>query len=152
MENRYKLFTGLISNISRCIQKIKNEEMEALGFKGKHVQCLFSLYNSDGGESFTELSELCGEDKGMLSRTIKELIEQDLVYIDEQGNKKYRNRVKLTEKGMKISSIISEKIVEMIEKGSEEITEDERQVLYSSLSRISNNLTNICKNYGGKYD
>ena len=47
MENRYKTFTNLIVHISRSIQKIKNEEMSLLGFKGTQVQCLFSLYSLD---------------------------------------------------------------------------------------------------------
>lgn len=152
MEERYKVFTGLITNISRCIQKIKNEEMEALGFKGKQVQCLFSLYTTQGGATSTELSELCGEDKGMLSRTIKELIEQGLVYIDEQKSQKYRNPIKLTEKGFEISEIIADKISKMLEEVSRGISQKSRDNLYSSLSHISKNLTKICENYGGKDD
>lgn len=150
MEDRYKTFTGLITNISRCIQKIKNGEMEALGFKGKQVQCLFALYTTSGGATSTELSEICGEDKGMLSRTIKELIEQGLVYVDEQKNQKYRNPLKLTQKGTEIAKTIADKISKMLDEGSAGISQANRENMYRCLSQISKNLTKICENYADK--
>ena len=149
MEQRYETFTALILNISRCVQKIKNEEMTALGLKGRQVQCLFALYNSKGGASVTALCELCGEDKGMMSRTLKELIAQGLVYVDEQKERKYRNPVKLTEKGVEVAGIVSAKISKMVDLGSTGIKENEREQMYRSLSLISDNLTKICNNYKG---
>ena len=149
MEQRYETFTSLILNISRCVQKIKNVEMANLGLKGKQVQCLFALYNSDDGASVTALWELCGEDKGMMSRTLKELIAQGLVYVDEQEKRKYRNPIKLTEKGAEVAGIVSAKISEMVDLGSIGITENGRKQLYHSLSLISDNLTKVCNNYKG---
>lgn len=147
MEQRYETFTSLILNISRCVQKIKNVEMAALGLKGKQVQCLFALFNSDDGASLTALCEMCGEDKGMMSRTIKELIAQGLIYVDEQKDRKYRNPIKLTEKGTEIANIVSVKISEMLDTGSMGITEYDRERLYHTLTQISDNLTKICNNY-----
>ena len=147
MEQRYETFTALILNISRCVQKIKNAEMAVLGLKGRQVQCLFALFNSEGGASMTALCELCGEDKGMMSRTLKDLTAQGLVYIDEQGERKYRNPVKLTEKGAEVAGIVSEKISEMVDLGSMGISENEREQMYRTLSLISDNLTKICNNY-----
>lgn len=147
MEQRFETFTSLILNISRCVQKIKNVEMAALGLKGKQVQCLFALFNLEDGASLTALCELCGEDKGMMSRTLKELAAQGYVYVDEQQNKKYRNPVKLTQKGIEVANIVSVKISEMLDLGSMGISETERDQLYSTLTLISDNLTAICKNY-----
>lgn len=147
MEQRFETFTSLILNISRCVQKIKNVEMAALGLKGKQVQCLFALFNLDDGASLTALCELCGEDKGMMSRTLKELTEQGYVYVDEQKNKKYRNPVKLTQKGTEVANIVSVRISEMLDLGSMGISEVERERLYSTLTQISDNLTAICNNY-----
>lgn len=147
MNQRYETFTLLIINISRCVQKIKNTEMAALGLKGRQVQCLFSLFNLNNGASLTALCEMCGEDKGMMSRTLKDLIAQQLVYIDEQKEQKYRNPFKLTQKGITIANIVSAKISEMLNLGSMGITEDDREHLYRTLTQISDNLTNICNNY-----
>ena len=150
MEQRYETFTALILNISRCVQKIKNEEMAALGLKGRQVQCLFALYNAEDGASVTTLCELCGEDKGMISRTLKDLTARGLVYVDEQKDRKYRNPVKLTEQGAEVAGIVSAKITEMVDLGSMGITEDDRKQMYRSLTLISNNLTKICSNYKGE--
>ena len=149
MEQRYETFTALILNISRCVQKIKNEEMAPLGLKGRQVQCLFALYNSEDGASVTTLCELCGEDKGMISRTLKDLTARGLVYVDEQKERKYRNPVKLTEKGAEAAGIVSKKISEMVDLGSMGITEDDRKQMYRSLTLICDNLTKICNNYKG---
>ncbi len=152
MEQRYDLFTGLILNISRCIQKIKNTEMSAFGYKGKQVQCLFTLYNCHGGASLKELCERCDEDKGAMSRTIKELVENDLVFVEEKNEQKYKNPVKLTEKGKSFAKIVSDRISQMLDAASVGISDKEREVLYKSLGCISGNLTKICENYGVKND
>ena len=149
MEQRYETFTALILNISRCVQKIKNEEMAALGLKGRQVQCLFALYNSDDGASVTTLCELCGEDKGMMSRTLKDLTAQGLVYLDEQSDRKYRNPFKLTERGAEAAGIVSEKISEMLDLGSLGVTVADREQMYRTLTQISDNLTKICSSYKG---
>lgn len=149
MEHRYQLFTDLILNISRCIQKIKNSEVAELGLKGKQVQCMFILDKKKDGASLTELCDLCNEDKGAMSRTVKELMNKDLVYLDEQSTQKYRNPIKLTEKGKGNSAIILDKISTMLKMGGSGITETERGIFYKALTQISNNLTQICENYGG---
>ena len=147
MEQRFETFTALMLNISRCVQKIKNAEMSALGLKGTQVQCLFALYNLDDGATLTALCDICGEDKGMMSRTLKELTAQGFVYVDEQKNRKYRNPIKLTEKGVEVANIVSVKISEMLDLGSLGISEVDRERLYRTLTQISDNLTRICKNY-----
>ena len=85
----------------------------------------------------------------MMSRTLKELTEQGLVYVDEQKDRKYRNPVKLTEKGAKVANHVSVKISEMLDLGSMGITEKDREQMYRSLAQISDNLTKICNNYKG---
>lgn len=152
MEQRYTTFSLLLINISRCVQKIKNVEMAALGLKGKQVQCLFGLYNCAEGASLTKLGEMCGEDKGMMSRTVKELAEEGLVYVDAKSERKYKNPIRLTEKGEHIARIVAEKISSILEEGGAGISDDERSQLYHSLGIISENLTEICGNYAREQD
>ncbi|MCH5350992.1 MAG: winged helix-turn-helix transcriptional regulator [Clostridiales bacterium] len=147
MEQRYETFTLLVLNLSRCVQKIKNKEVESLGLKGTHVQCLFTLFNSDKGASLTELCSICGEDKGMMSRTLKELTAKGLVYIDEQENKKYRNPYKLTELGTESAKIVSEKVSRILDLVAVGVTEEDRVKMYDTLSHICNTLTEFCKSY-----
>ena len=152
MEERYQTFTSLILNISRCIHKIKNSEVAELGMKGKHVQCLFFLYKYSEGASLTQLCEFCDEDKGAMSRTVKELIHKGMVYVDETSSQKYRNPIKLTLQGKANAGIVSEKIAHMVASGGKGLTEKEREVFYRSLIQISKNLTAVCENYGGQND
>ena len=121
--------------------------MANFGFKGKQVQCLFTLYHADQGLSLTELCELCEEDKGAMSRTIKELTAQELLFVAEQDTQKYRNPIKLTEKGKNFAKIVTDKIASMFDAARQGITQTERDHLYTALARIADNLTKICKNY-----
>lgn len=148
MEKRYTTFSLLLINISRCVQKIKNVEMAALGLKGRQVQCLFCLYNSPEGASLTRLCELCGEDKGMMSRTVKELAGNGLIYVEAKGGRKYKNPVRLTEEGERIAEIVAERISAILEKGGAGISDGERAQLYRLLGIVSENLTEICGKYG----
>ncbi len=147
MEQRYATFSLLLINISRSVQRIKNVEMAALGLKGRQVQCLFGLYNCAEGVSLTKLGEMCGEDKGMMSRTVKELIGEGLVYVDVNSGRKYKNPIRLTEKGEHIARVVADKISAILEEGSAGISDGEREQLYHSLGVISENLAEICKKY-----
>lgn len=152
MEQRYNLFTNLIADISRNIQKIKNAEMSVYGLKGKQVQCLFALYNSKGGASLTGLCEMCAADKGAMSRTVKELAESGLVYTDGNSAQKYKNPVKLTEKGEAFGNVVAEKISDVICSAGAGISDGEREILYKTLMRISDNLSDVLKERGVKND
>lgn len=147
MEERYSTFSLLLLNISRCVQKIKNVEMAALGLKGTQVQCLFELYRAPEGVPLTKLCALCGEDKGKLSRTVKELSEKELVFVETSGGRKYKNPLRLTEKGKDVAGVVAEKISSMLGKGSFGMSKREREGLYRSLTVISDNLSEICKTY-----
>lgn len=144
METRYKNFTGLILNISKCIQKIKNIEMKNLGYKGSQVEILFALYSEKKGMTSTELQKFCFEDKALISRTVKELSGQNLVFIEENSNQKYKNKIKLTEKGFEIGKIVTEKISKMVELSGRGIVAKDRENMNQSLSTILGNLTKIC--------
>lgn len=152
MEPRYQTFTQLILQISRGIQKIKNVEMAALGLKGKQVQCLFVLDQAPDGVSLTELCEITNEDKGAMSRTIKELTTQGLVYLEEKTAQKYRNPIKLTAAGQATAKIVTDKIAAILSIVSADIAPTERATMYRALGQIADNLTQICTNYGGKND
>ena len=43
MVERYGVFTQRIARISRCIRRLKAEEMARFGLKGPHVSCLYYL-------------------------------------------------------------------------------------------------------------
>lgn len=152
MKVRFERFTSLIWNINRCIQKIKCYEMEELGLKGNQVQCLFHLKVERKELSSSQLCLLCGEDKAAISRTIKELENKGLVYTAEIENRKYKKPIKLTEEGEKVAEKILAKIDDLFAMGSVGIQEKDREKFYAQLTKIYDNLTEICNNFGGNND
>ncbi len=151
MENRYEKFSYLITDINRSLQRIKNLEMKELGLKGKQVQVMYYLYRHSEGCSLSQLSKLCGEDKGAISRTVKELY--SLKYLSTEGdNGKYKNPIKLTILGREIGEIIADKIEILLNKGSMGIKKEDREDFYSNLEIISKNLQEICNKKGEDND
>ncbi len=153
MESRFGKFTGLLIGISRGIQKIKNVEMEKLGLKGKQAVALFQLYCS-GGLTASELCMACDEDKAATSRVVKELEEAGFVFVEVGGQKKYRNKIKLTQKGETLAKIVAEKIESMVEFAG--LGVKDREKLYEMLEQILTNIQKICSQddgeLGGKND
>ena len=144
MESRFEKFTALITNIGRCIQKIKSMEMKELGLKGKQVLCIFHLSNSVDGLSSTQLFKICEEDKAAISRTIKELESLQLVFVQD-GEKKYRNPIKLTQKGRKVAQQIQEKINQIFAEVGTGLQDEERKSMYCTLELIHANLKKFVK-------
>lgn len=150
MESRYSEFTGLITNINKYIQKIKNFEMDEFGLKGNQVQCLFHLFNSSEELTPVMLCKLCGEDKAAISRTLADLESKGLVIVPNTSDKKYKLPVLLTDKGKFVGTAINQKIDDIWITASVGINESERTNLYKSLNKINENLQEICKKYEEK--
>jgi MarR family. len=90
----FEIFTSTIWQITKSIQRLKTKEMSKLGLRGAHAMCLFYLRQSEPGLTAAELSELCGLDKGAVSRTLAELEAKEYISFPEPENKhKYRAKV-----------------------------------------------------------
>ena len=143
MENRYELFTGLITKINRLIKRIKTDAMAEFELKVPHTSCLFYLY-TDGSLNATQLCERCESDKGAMSRTLDFLEKEGYITFDKCGARKYKNPVKLTEKGVLVGEKLSEKIDNVLMRAGEGLADDDRVKLYAGLALISDNLQGIC--------
>ena len=142
MENRFKLFTVLISKVNRCIKKIKAEEMAEFNLKSAHVSCLYYLYEE---ESLTakELCDICDEDKAAISRSIDYLETNGYLNCDSKTVKRYRSPLKLTEKGKLVAQKLSEKINRILAEAGFGLSDEHRAIFYNSLNLITNNLEKI---------
>ena len=145
IEERYRVFTGLILSLSRSIQKIKNAEMAKFELKGSQVQCIFTLYHAGKGMNLSDLAELCGEDKGAMSRTVKQLTEQGLVEQEKEEGRQYRTPVRLTPKGWEFASYVTKRIAEIARMGGVGLTEQGRDEMYRTLEQIDANLEKFCE-------
>lgn len=150
MQERFKNFTVLIAKISRSIRRIKTEEMEEFNLKSPHVSCLYYLYK-ESSLTAKELCDICQEDKSALSRSIEYLENNGYITCNSDLKKRYKSSLVLTEKGKEIAIIIANKIDNILNTASQGLSEENRIILYESLNLISENLNNICENYGDKY-
>ena len=147
MKERYESFTGLIAKIGRYIKRVKSEEMAEYDLKGPHVSCHYQLYNR-GPLTAKQLSDLCDEDKAAISRSIEYLEEHGYILSDSTVKKRDKSRLTLTEEGMRVGAVLTEKINSILDVASSGITDEERAVMYKCLMTISDNLKKICDEYG----
>lgn len=141
MQDRFETFIKETTAIYRAVQQIKNMEMTELGLKGMHVMCVYFLYKHPDGLTAAQLSEMCGEDKASISRTVTTLKEKGYITEDQADfPKKYRSVISLTESGQALGKIEHEKIVKVFQAGGQGLAEQNRAGFYSSLCLIAENL------------
>lgn len=146
MQERFQTFTILIARLNRCIRKIKTEEMAELDLKSPHVSCLYYLYKADSLTS-KELCDICEEDKANISRSIEFLEKNGYIVSRSKTEKRYKSPLILTEKGRETGAHIVRKIDAVLESVGEGVPEDQREIMYRSLSVICDNLQKICDAY-----
>lgn len=153
MSDRFQDFTHLISNIGRTINKIKNIEMKKFGLKGTQVNCLFYLCENPQGMTAQEICIRSSEDKGAISRALKELEENNFIESEkDETKKKYNCKLKLTAKGMEVAKYIEEKIASILNYDKNFISDEELSSFYRTFNKIYDNLKNISNDCEVKND
>lgn len=150
MTQRFETFVTSITQIYRCIQKIKTFEMQPLGLKSIHVMCLFQLQQHPEGLTASQLTALCEEDKGAISRALSVLESKNLVVFgDHPGqSKRYRTRITLSEAGQDAAHRIDTRIEAAVEQGGRGLSEQSRAEFYRALQLIAENLHTVCAQQG----
>lgn len=142
MEQRFETFTVLINRIGRSIKRLKAGQMAQLELKGPYVSCLYYLYRC-GPMTAAELCERCDEDKAAISRSLDSLERGG--YLQPQAGKKYKSKLLLTDLGRKTGEEVSGRIERILLSAGAGLTEQERQIMYGALEKISVNLEKIEK-------
>lgn len=140
MIDRFELFTTTITQIYKNLQRIKMQEMSGFELRGTYTMCMFELNRNPEGLTITQLSQLCGEDKAAISRTVSELVKRGLV--TSNNDKKYRAPLILTKEGKETACKIDTLASTAVEAGSNGLTTEEIKIFYKALTTISNNLNN----------
>lgn len=145
MLERFENLTAGITQIYKCIQRIKKHRMNSLGLKGTHAMCIHYLSVHPEGLTAADLSRVCLEDKASVSRILSDLEEQGYIhYGTDSDGKKYRANALLTESGKEYAKKVNELILHATQEGGTGLTDEEREVFYRVLFRISDNLTRLC--------
>lgn len=141
MISRYERLSAVVAEISRLISKTSACVMGEFGLRGSWARYLLAMRKTNAPVTAARLCELCGRDKADTSRFIAELGARGLVERVSRGN--YRARIKLTEEGERIADAINERALTIISYVSGDITDGAREVLYSSLDSIAENLKRL---------
>lgn len=144
MNQRFETFVTAISQIYRSLQRLKSMEMADFGLKGTHVMCLYQLQKHEEGLTFSQLAQLCDEDKAAISRTVSELRDQELAVIPDAETRKYKKRIFLTEKGKTVTVAMDQKIVDAVNAATQGYTMEERDIFIRVLLQVADNLQAAC--------
>ena len=143
MLSRFEQFSTAIFSIYQYIQKIERIEMSKYGLKGSHTQCLIALQQHPQGLTASKLCEVCDKDKAAVSRTIAELEDMGLLERKSNTGYNYRAILMLTEKGLHAANQISTLAATAAERASADLSSEQREMFYNSLSLIADNLSKL---------
>lgn len=111
--------------------------MKSLGLKASHVMCLLYIGLHEEGLTPVELSALCAEDKAAVSKNLASLRAMDLVVPSEDsGDKVYRVKYKLTEKGAGIYEELGNYIVDSVEACAAGMSMEEGSVFFRTFDAV----------------
>lgn len=116
--------------------------MAEFHLKGPHVTCLYYIYKMKSLTS-SELCDISLEDKAAISRSIDYLEKNGYLTCKYPFSKRYRAPLILTEKGMVTAEKIAKKVDAVLDSAGVGVSDDEREILYRSLTAISENLEKI---------
>lgn len=145
MLNRFARFSLSIAEIDRCWHKLAAEEMAKYGLNSPHAVYLITLYQYSDGITAAKLGELCCKNKADVSRMVSILEQKGLVRREAVGGNRYRARLLLTEEGKQAAEQVQGRAALAVELAGSGMTEDEREVFYRCLERITANLQTLSR-------
>ena len=145
MIDRFERFSFSISEISRHWHKLATEEMAQYGLKGTHSIYLLMLNRYPDGLTAPQLCELCDRDKADVSRMMTIMEDKGLVTKEYARESKYRGIFKLTPSGVTAAEHVRLRATLAVEEAGKELTEEQRQIFYSAMELILNNLRRLSK-------
>lgn len=135
MIERFEKFSFNIFSIYHYLHKIMSDEMKHYGLKGPYAIYLIAMSRNESGITSARLAEICGRNKADVSRAISDFERNGL--IKRSGDTAYNARIVLTESGKNISTALAKKAMNAVSLVGKDLTEDKREVLYSSLESIA---------------
>ena len=145
MLNRFARFSLAISEIDRCWHKLAADEMAKYELNSPHAVYLTTLYDYPEGITAAKLGELCCKNKADVSRMVRIMERKGLVRKVAIGVNLYRAKLLLTEKGRQAAEHVKQRAAVAVELGGAGMTDEEREVFYRCLERITANLQALSK-------
>lgn len=145
-QERFEDFVGMISALSKEIQRIKMVEATKLGIKGADVMLLYQLARHPQGLTGAELARRCGVTRAAVSRALATLEDKGFVMVQpDPGAGRYRAAVMLSARGTAAMESASRIIDRVVSESGDAVSERNRAIMYSSLSTILDQLKKISR-------
>ena len=145
MVDRFERFSFAISEISRYWHKITADEMGRYELKGPHSVYLAVMYRYPEGITAPQLCALCGKDRSDVSRAMSLMERKGLVRKEGIYQNCYGGALKLTEEGMAAAEHVCRRASLAVQIAGEDLSDENRAVLYESLEKIASKLRTISK-------
>ncbi len=134
MNHDMSLLPMLFSALQKKMMEQHQKIMDLYHISKAHVPYLMMLNANKDGMTQHELSEKSFLDKAHTSRALKELIESGIL---EKGDiTKYKNKYKLTEKGLEIAKAFKAQGAKMHQRVFEVLTKEELSQLRSIIAKL----------------
>lgn len=142
MSYRFLHFSESIARLDRLMRKAKMNGTRDLGLKSSHTMILYLLHEKPEGRSFAEMAALSISDTGLMSRTLKELRDLNLIEkIEVDG--KYKAVYQLTSEGRARASSIAARIEQAENIVSADISEEDVNAFYRVADQITRNIEKL---------
>ncbi len=142
MQDRFETFTSLIAKIGRNIRRIKNSALASYNLRSQHISVLYYLFSGENLTA-TDLCDRTKEDKSTISRALDYLESRGYLVCESRTAKRYKSPLVLTDKGRDVGRKISDTVNRVLDEAGAGLTEEDRAILYRSLSTVSENLEKI---------
>lgn len=145
MLKRFARFSLAIAEIDRCWHKLAAEEMAKYDLNSPHAVYLNTLCQYPEGVTAAKLGELCGKNKGDVSRMVTILEKKGLVRKERVGRNLYRAKLLLTEAGKQAAEHVCKRAAVAVELAGAGLSEEDRKGFYNCLELITENLQKLCE-------
>lgn len=145
---RFAKLALLVDGIHKSIHKMKGEAAPHLGIKAVHVFWIYELMNHEEGLTGAELASKTMIDRSLVSREIEVLKRNGFVRSEDgSGKRNYNARIFLTDEGHALAERILEKVKKVQREVDEGITEEELEMFYATLTKLSNNFVALSQSF-----
>lgn len=146
---RFFQFTRMVDGIHKNILKLRLDNAPTFGVKGVHIFWVYELLKHPEGMSATELAASSQIDRSLISREIAALKKQGYIQAEETaGKRSYNTKLTLTEAGKEAAERIGALGLDIQNRVSGAIDEEELAIFYSTLAKIYDNLEKLADSRG----
>lgn len=137
---RFLVFYQSTSRIVKDIKRLEMKYMNEYGLRSVHMGCLLCIKHSEKGMTVTQLSKATKTDKALISRIIKELMNDGFI-ITKSSDKTYNKKYVLSDKSASLIDAIEKVISKHMANARSGISEEKLDAFYEVLNTLEHNIS-----------